>query len=149
MRQSQLLFSNSIPSPRRSDITSILVVHIISLPLVPLIPPFQSSPPVNLNSIPVFKCQLYLGRCPCCTSRSPILPHLMMVAPPGPASIDRVSFSPSPPFPMCWCHLLPQIPESTIIFSMPSAPFAWLFLFSSSDSQSLAQDPNISSLDEN
>jgi hypothetical protein len=79
MRQSQLSFSNCILSPHRSTITSIPVVHIMYLPLTPLIPPFWSFPPVNLNSNPLFKCRLYLGRCPCCTSCSPILPHLMMV----------------------------------------------------------------------
>jgi hypothetical protein len=129
MRQSQLSFSNCIPSPRRSAITSIPVVHIISLPLMPLIPPFQSSVPVNLNSITFFKCRLYLGLCPCCTSFCPILPHLMMVAPPGTASIDRVSFAPRPPIHMYWCHMLPKIPDSTTISSMPSAPLAWFFSY--------------------
>jgi hypothetical protein len=119
------------------------------LSLVPFIPPFESSPLINLNSVLVFKCRLYLGRCPCCTLRSPMWPHLMMVAPPGPASIDRVSFFPHPPVPKCRCHMLPKIPDSTTISSMPSAPLSWLFLFSSSDSQSLDQDPNLSSLDEN
>jgi hypothetical protein len=85
-------------------------------------------------------------RFPCYTTRTPGLPHLILIAPPGPAPIFRV---PQSPLRVYWCHMFSNIPDSATMSSIPSVPFvAWTFYFSSSDSHSLVHDPNISSLNE-
>jgi hypothetical protein len=64
-----------------------------------------------------------VGHFPCYTTRTPRVPRLIFISPPGPDSIIRVPLSPQPPLRVFWCHMFPNIPDSNTMSSMSSAPF--------------------------